>query len=199
MKAKNKSIEDEILEEDFPPPKIAPPVFFSVPAPPPAPVVRPSRPIHRSSNRAPVMRSQSMSTADRYVSGPPPRFRPPPPPIEITELPPEPSQPPAPVIEEPKSGKRHFIHQGNQVTVIEANYNSLERGTRRKLPPVPHNNAFQSLPRQPKRNKDTSGSRERHRIEDEKQRRQLPQLPAVQDREPTPDYDSIVNKDAQGT
>jgi hypothetical protein len=54
--------------------------------------------------------------------------------------------------------KRHFIHQGNHVTVIEGenvsssvngyhiptsttqniNYNSLERGTRRKLPQVPN-------------------------------------------------------------
>ena len=53
--------------------------------------------------------------------------------------------------------KRHFIHQGNHVTVIEGenvssalngypltasqpniNYNSLERGTRRKLPQVPY-------------------------------------------------------------
>ena len=52
--------------------------------------------------------------------------------------------------------KRHFIHQGNHVTVIDGenvsttlngyatsthqniNYNSLERGTRRKLPQVPN-------------------------------------------------------------
>ena len=56
----------------------------------------------------------------------------------------------------PSNKKRHFIHQGNHVTVIEGedvstalnrypstsqqniNYNSLERGTRRKLPQVPN-------------------------------------------------------------
>ena len=56
----------------------------------------------------------------------------------------------------PSNKKRHFIHQGNHVTVIEdenlsaalncypstsqqnINYNSLERGTRRKLPQVPN-------------------------------------------------------------
>ena len=102
---KNKSavdkVADEILSDDnIPPPKIAPPVFLSAPPPPPPPPTNPPPPLpgrHRqlrpqnvggggrtSSGMGPsVLRSQSMSTADRvqYVSGPPPKFRPPPPPI----------------------------------------------------------------------------------------------------------------------
>ena len=99
---KNKTLVDKVAEEilsdeNIPPPKIAPPVFLSVPPPPPPPPVNPPPPLpvrHRhmgpqtgrgrgTSGKGPsVLRSQSMSTADRvqYVSGPPPNFRPPPPP-----------------------------------------------------------------------------------------------------------------------
>ena len=99
--------------------------------------------------------------------------------------------------------------QGNQVTVIDgpANYNSLERGTRRKLPNVPgggggghlhHHQFTQSLPRQHKRHNNAP----KPEAESDRHRRQLPQLPPPlpppqqhqpdQDREPTPDYDSSV-------
>ena len=119
---------DDILErdEDVPAPKIAPPVFFSVPAPPMAPPpppppapTRPSRPAQRGGGGVNIMRSQSMSTADRFISAPP-KFKPPPPPppaaIEITELPPEPPAPKLPsqsttAVSTTDKSKRHFIHQ----------------------------------------------------------------------------------------
>ena len=99
---KNKNVADKVAEEilsdeNIPPPKIAPPVFLSVPPPPPPPPPNPPPSIaarHRqlrsqnggnrtAGGKGPsVLRSQSMSTADRvqYISGPPPNFRPPPPP-----------------------------------------------------------------------------------------------------------------------
>ena len=93
----DKVAEEILSDENVPPPKIAPPVFLSVPPPPPPPPINPPPPLpvrHRQmrpqtgggrgpSGKGPsVLRSQSMSTADRvqYVSGPPPNFRPPPPP-----------------------------------------------------------------------------------------------------------------------
>ena len=98
-KSMDKVAEEILSDENIPPPKIAPPVFLSVPPPPPPPPSNPPPPLpgrHRqqrsqkvggnrtSTGGGPsVLRSQSMSTADRiqYVSGPPPNFRPPPPPV----------------------------------------------------------------------------------------------------------------------
>merc|ERR1712223_170361 len=102
-----------------------------------------------------------------------------------------------------------------QMTNAEGNYNSLERGTRRKLPTVPNSQSHnslntQSLPRPPKGNirREQSESRSRDRLErlrsqsfDEEatNRRQLPNVPKKpvrqtsagrDNREPTPDYDS---------
>ena len=94
----DKDAEDILLDDNIPPPKIAPPVFLSAPPPPPPPPTNPPPTLpgrhrqlknqHGGGNRATsgmgpsVLRSQSMSTADRaqYISGPPPKFRPPPPP-----------------------------------------------------------------------------------------------------------------------
>ena len=107
ISSKNKSAADKLAnevlsDENAPPPKIAPPVFLSAPPPPPPPPPNPA-PMHvprqqrqfrmqngegrgRGGVGGPsILRSQSMSTADRmgYVSGPPPKFRPPPPPIPV--------------------------------------------------------------------------------------------------------------------
>lgn len=127
-------------EDNVPPPKIAPPVFISVPPAPPAPSANgppvapmrsrgpPPPPFGPPRRNVPV-RSHSMSMADinRFYGSPPlPRFRPPPPPnsqqrnagakVEITELGVDSaSENEDEVHKKPNKPKKHFIHHNNQV------------------------------------------------------------------------------------
>ena len=122
-------------EDNVPPPKIAPPVFLSVPPPPPNPTNQNAPiPPMRSRNGPPFggprrnapMRSHSMSVADvnRFYGSPPlPRFRPPPPPnargVEISELgggnDSGSDNEGQDEMQRHRKPKKHFIHHHNQV------------------------------------------------------------------------------------
>ena len=110
----------------------------------------------------------------------------------------------------------HVVQQDNP-----NNFNSLERGTRRRLPTVPNSQSHnalntQSLPRPPKVRENESRSRDRleknrsQSFEEEPgNRRQLPNVPKKpvrqntttkqrdNNREPTPDYDSEKDKEVK--
>ena len=126
-------------EDNVPPPKIAPPVFLSVPPPPPNPTNQNAPvPPMRSRNGPPFggpprrnapMRSHSMSVADvnRFYGSPPlPRFRPPPPPnargVEISELGGGNDSGSDNELQDEmqrhRKPKKHFIHHHNQVLKI---------------------------------------------------------------------------------
>lgn len=128
-------------EDNVPPPKIAPPVFISVPPAPPVAPTANGPPVAPMRSRGPPpgfgpprrnvpVRSHSMSIADinRFYGSPPlPRFRPPPPPnpqqphrvsgakVEITELGVDSGSENEDELHKKQKPKKHFIHHNNQV------------------------------------------------------------------------------------